>query len=215
MEPRPTLADTLAAEEVSEIVKRWILLIALSVVLTACGGGDDAEGNELAGLIGEKIWLDAQEDVTAGGTAPDLSRAEADCFGRAMVDTVGYESFRDAGITVEAVSQDPELVREPFETLDLSTDAGLELFDALQVCYDFEAAFAGLMAGAGGLSQASARCYVDGLFGNESFRLAIAESMVGGSGTSLGGSDPVLASLAADLMGECLTDEELARFGGL
>jgi hypothetical protein len=202
------------SDDLLSVARRFRLLrsVTLGVVfclfLASCGGGDgsDAEADELARLIGEGIWANAQADIARGEAPPiEYTRADSDCVARAIVEEAGLEALADAGITVEAARTDPNFIdNSDAPSLDSATQS--RVFDAIDGCIDFGEVLSGVFSAAYDISEASAECLTSGLLDEESARSAVVSSFFGG-----GASDAKVDMIILDLLGECLTDEELER----
>ncbi len=191
-------------------MKTLIAVIGLSLIVAACGGSN-AEADELAEAIGEKIWEESQgdEDVPF-----EFERADADCMGHAFVDAIGYDTLTEAGVTAEAVRSGA--VTDPFQDTDIPDESAGDVYDGISDCIDLAGALAEAMAPEMGVSLESAECFIEGLIELEAFRTSMVAAMLGDddSPDPFDNPDPTFVGVVFDLMNDCLTDEELARVIG-
>ncbi len=189
-------------------MKPVLVGVVLGLIAASCGGGGD-EADELAEAFADQIMEQVQADED---DAPlPIERSEADCLGRAVVNTIGYDAFADAGITAETVRAGDET--NPFEELDLDPEKGDALFAAMEGCVDFAAALAESQAADMDISVSSAECVIAGFLEIDAFRDAITAGIVGSEDSVDPFQDPSSELVGAmfDLLNDCLTDEELAR----
>jgi hypothetical protein len=177
----------------------FICTLALTLLAGACGGdGDDAQAHS-----------DAIADGMMNNVDPDspLDREQAECFGDEVVARMGTDRLAAVGLSIE----DLENGAAP-GSVDLSDDDVAAMTDAVTRCIDFGRIFVDEMTADLALSDESAGCLVDAI--NEAdFLRAFAESSFI--------DDAVAPELEAemfrtlfDLLGECLTPEELSNIEG-
>jgi hypothetical protein len=171
------------------------------LALACCGGGDEA--TELSDAIGESLWRQSQADPETETFLPGFTEDDADCLGELTVDVIGYENLVEAGVT-------PESVREvgALSLPSVPTEQEDTFIEGMVECFDFPAALTAAAASDMGISEESARCLIDGLMEDPAFRSSMKDAVfAASSGDPF--SDPEAMGALFDLVGTCLTDEEL------
>lgn len=107
-----------------------VLLAALLLPLTACGGADD---DQAAKAIADSI-MESQEKQ-AGGSAQmfALPREDADCIGEGFVDTIGTEQLQEYGFLTEDLK-----ATEDFTDVEMSREDAAAAADTLLECADMQ-----------------------------------------------------------------------------
>jgi hypothetical protein len=148
---------------------RASLVLVAVVVLAACGGGGGGRSAE------EREFIDAViEDFSSGESFP-LDRRQAECFGTAFVDAIGYERLEDAGVSA-AEFVDADTV----EDLGIEPPEGLndDVADALDDC-DTKPALADSLLEEIPLAGEERRCLRDGIVDDPAFADILARVFVG------------------------------------
>lgn len=190
-------------------MRRLIPCVLLMMILSACGGGSEAE---LADAIGDAIWQEAQPE---DGSPPEvLTEGNAGCIGEAFVSAVGFETFEAQGITADAVTGRSGSLADLVEDKDLGVgdpEVSTALYDGVQECIDLQGVLAPAMSSELEIASESADCFIGGLLDEEAFRPALVESLIGGSLDVLRNPDPATMGTLLGLLNSCLTQEEMAK----
>jgi len=108
-----------------------VLLAALLLPLTACGGSnDDAEA---AKAISDSIM--ASQEEQSGGNAQmfAMPREDADCIGEGFVDEIGTEKLQEYGFLTEDLK-----AAEDFTNVEMSKEDAESAADTLLGCTDVQ-----------------------------------------------------------------------------
>jgi hypothetical protein len=186
-------------------------LLVLGLLVSACGGNGDAD--ELADAIGQGIWEQSQADMDQGDMPFEFTESDADCFGEVFVDTVGYDTLVEAGVTVESL-QDGSFDIEESSDLISEPETAEAILDGMDECIDLASSMAEIFSAEMGISEDSSLCLMEGLMSEDAFRASIVESMVGSGSGDPFEDDPEAVGAMFGLMGDCLSDEELAAVLG-
>lgn len=185
-------------------------LLAVGLLVSGCGGNSDAD--ELANAIGERIWVEVQPDVAQGNLPFEFTESDANCLGGAVVDSIGYETLTEAGVTAESVREGG--IEDPASEFLSDPQAANAFVDGMTQCVDIVGPMSEQLAAEMAVSEESARCIGEGLMDQPAFRDAIVAAIVGGGSSDPFGDDPDAVGAMFDLMSECLTDEELTSILG-
>ena len=203
-------------------VRPFVALVAVSLVMVACSGSD--AGDPTTTSASSTTRLDAGNGVTALGDAYgavlwegrpedpapyDFTEASARCVGRsfvgALAEQVGYETLADAGVTPEALGEQPDLLAS-FITND---DFDWFLFDAFDECTDFMEQIGAPATRGLGWSEQSVACFWDELLAEEANRRAVAWGIFTANDLSAALFDVIGPDTLLDVWFVCLSDEEL------
>lgn len=123
-------------------------LVALVLVVGACGGGDDDSSDDGAGIDDSEAGSDS--DSGSGGDRQDyveaiaasvsqsddaftdLDDAEAECVGEAYVDAIGLEEL-EANVTPAEIRAEPDADHNDWG-IEMTDDQGIEVYRALVDC---------------------------------------------------------------------------------
>ena len=175
------------------------ILLALTLVLAACGGDDSGATSDTEGANGELISNLAAQ-INSGQTSSQLGLTDDDavCFAGGLIDALGGERMAGA-------------LQLDFE--EFMSGATIEerrtVVDTLFDCIDFGALM--IQEAAGEISAASANCLGDAIAASDGFRDALAQSF-GSADDPF--EDPALLGELLPVMFECLSAEELVQLGG-
>jgi len=179
--------------------RRFALVIALGLIIAACGGGGE-DASAISDAIADAMMENAGDDTP-------FEREQAECFGDEVVDTMGAERLVAVGLSVEEIENgaDPGSV-------DLTDDDIDKMTDAITTCIDFGRLVVDEMTAEIDLSEGSADCLADGI--NEAdFLRAFAESSFLDEEISSDVEGEMTGALFG-LLGDCLTADELSGFIG-
>ena len=112
------------------ISRPTVLLAALLLPLTACGGGDDDA--KAAKAISDSI-MESQEDQAGGAQMFTMPREDADCIGEGFVDQIGTEQLQEYGFLNEDLT-----AAEDFTDVKMSEEDAGSAADTLIECADVE-----------------------------------------------------------------------------
>jgi hypothetical protein len=177
-----------------------VLVVVFGVVTAACGGGEGDDGAALSDAIADAMMEDAAEDSPFG-------REQAECFGDEVVERMGVDRLVAVGLSVE----DIERGAEP-GSVDLSDEDVSNMTDAVTECIDFGRLVVDQMTADMPLSDESADCLVAGI-NDAGFLRAFAESSFIDESVPSELENEMISTLF-DLVGDCLTAEELGNIGG-
>jgi len=173
-------------------------ILALMLLLAACG--DDTSATtadaQLVSSLASKISASPQAQ---SGDLPITDQA-AQCFAEGLIDELGVPKI-EGGIDMS------------FDVFmgTLSQSERRTVVDVMLDCVDVADTLVAEMTASGSpLSEASARCVIDGMLASDEFRDAVGESFVSGDSTFQ--SDTVVAAILPVFL-QCLTPEELAGLG--
>jgi len=195
-----------------------VLSIAFALVIAACSGGN-SDADELADAIGEGLWAEAQADIAASTLPFELTEADADCLGEVLVDAIGFQTLVDAGVTVENL-EDPDFqIDDEANSFLEDPETAEAIVGGMTDCVDFGEVMSEMFSSEMGVSQESAECLIDGLLEQEAVSSAFSQAIVGGilgdeTVDPFQDGDPEMLGAMFDLMGRCLTDEEIANLMG-
>lgn len=172
------------------------LLIALGLVLSACGSDDGGSGGDaLANALDKVNALDAVSgQFNDGGTTSGMTAEQEACVGLGMLQAVGAKTL------IEANQSDELILNEADAT---------KAADAFFNCVDIRDIFAETFAADGEISEKSAKCLAADI-DNDDMRPFLIESFQGLEGDDA--PPELLAKMFAN-MATCLTPEELVAVG--
>jgi hypothetical protein len=186
--------------EDSVIHRRLVLVLAFGLIVAACGGDGDGDAAALSDAIADAMMESVDADTP-------FERDQAECFGNEVVDRMGVDRLVAVGLSVE----DIEGGAEP-GSVDLSDEDVTNMTDAITECIDFGQLVVDEMTADLTISAESAQCLVDGI--NEAdFLRTFAESSFLDDEVPSELEGEMLSTLF-DLLGECLTPDELNSLGG-
>lgn len=103
---------------------RFVLIVVLALLLSACGGGQEQE------------YVDAiAASVRQGNSTFQVSQEQAQCIGNAFVDTLGVSAFQEVGLTPEEIRSGADPLQDANQLAIDRATAG-QLYDALNECVD-------------------------------------------------------------------------------
>ncbi len=180
------------------------LMVGCIVVVAACGGDDGASLNEeeqaLADLIASEILEDDE------GDAPPLSTEQAQCIGDESVAAIGFDRMVEIGLGPDALGAGTDI--EDVDVPDAEVDA---IVDVYFDCVDVKALFTQGLLETGDVSEDSAECVADGI--EDRFVRNALEAGI--RGEDFGPEDdPELLQSLLQVLGDCLTPEELVQITG-
>lgn len=203
-------------------LRRFVWLAIVSLVMVACAGLD--AGDSTSTSRSATILPDAGNGVTALGDAfgavlwdgrpeeaslYDFTEASAGCVGRSFVGTlagqVGYGTLADAGVTPEALAEQPDLLASFVD----NDDFDLFLFDAFEECIDFIEQVGAPATRDLGWSEPSVTCFWDGLLAEEANRRAVAWGIFTANDLSEALFERIGPDTLIDRWFACLSDAEL------
>jgi hypothetical protein len=120
-----------------------VLLAALLLPLTACGGGDDAEASK---AISDSIMKSQEQQ--SGQQMFAMKREDADCIGEGFVDEIGTEKLQEYGFLTEDLK-----ASSSFTDVEMAKEDAEAAADTLLECTDVQ----GMMANAMGDVDAKTR----------------------------------------------------------
>lgn len=109
-----------------------VLLAALLLPLTACGGAGDDE--QAAKAISDSIMESQEKQAGASAQMFALPREDADCIGEGFVDTIGTEQLQEYGFLTEDLK-----AAEDFTNVEMSREDAAAAADTLLECADMQA----------------------------------------------------------------------------
>jgi hypothetical protein len=184
------------------------VLGAAALLAAGCGGGGD--GGDAASSEGQE-YVDAivasfNESSETGSTP--ISEDDARCAGEGFVETLGVDRLEEAGITPEQLRDADNLTAV---VPDVTTEEADALVDVIYDCIDISGVFvAGFAESAGAtLPDDTVECLAGNFENSERLREAFANSI-------LTGEDPDFesdTSLITEILGDCMTIEELLELG--
>jgi len=108
-----------------------VLLAALLLPLTACGGGDDDA--KAAKAISDSI-MESQDNQASGNAQMfAMPREDADCIGEGFVDQIGTEQLQEYGFLTEDLK-----AAEDFTNVEMSKEDATAAADTLIECADVQ-----------------------------------------------------------------------------
>ena len=124
--------------------------LALSLVLTGCGGGDEKKASEAI----------AASMMESNDETFKVEQKQADCVGDGFVDKIGVDKLKEYGILTDDLS-----AKDAGLSGDLSMEAGDadEAADVVVGCVDATKLMADQMAAGGELTQEQQDCVSDAL----------------------------------------------------
>jgi hypothetical protein len=189
-----------------------ILLLtgALALVAAGCGGGSDSASDSAEGEPYSDAIVAAFQQSESEDPSP-ITDEDARCAADRIVGILGAERLSNAGITPDDIaSSDNVKAAVP----DLTSDEAAEITDAIYECIDFGELFAAGFAASAAtdgvtLPEDKVECLGENFKNSERLREAFANSI-------LTGEDPDFqndTSLITEILGDCLTIEELLELG--
>ena len=178
-----------------------MLLVALAMVATGCGGddsGDSGAGQALAEAIRDEILEDNDPDSPFGET-------EATCVGEEAVSEFGVEGLIELGITEDNAS-----AGDAFETA--SDEDRRRLIDVTLECIDFKQFFVDQLTADSDISDESAECLGNELGTREFLDPLVEAGLAGNDDAFL--DDEQLTGLIFGAITTCLSLSELEQLGG-
>lgn len=152
------------------LLRAVVLVPVTALVLSACGGGDDADADP------KKPYVDSL--TTTWAQSPGVSKPEARCWSNKFVDTVGVERLQNIG-TANQFAQ--TVVGLDYTALGLTRGEGEEVYDHFTTCgMDLLDSMIDAVAEAEELPAEARGCIADRVEDSE-VREFMVTSMVGGS----------------------------------
>ena len=108
-----------------------VLLAALLLPLTACGGGDDDA--KAAKAISDSIMESQQNQASGNAQMFAMPRKDADCIGEGFVDQIGTEQLQEYGFLTEDLK-----AAEDFTNVEMSKEDATAAADTLLECADVQ-----------------------------------------------------------------------------
>lgn len=106
-----------------------VLIAALLLPLTACGGG--ADDDKAAKAISDSIM--ASQKSQTGGQMFVMPREDADCIGDGFVDEIGTEKLQEYGFLTDDLK-----AAEDFTNVEMSKEDAAAAADTLLECADVQ-----------------------------------------------------------------------------
>ncbi|WP_101525594.1 hypothetical protein [Nocardioides houyundeii] len=115
---------------------RLLLLVpALALVLSACGGDDDDKSPDFSGGNGTsdsaQPYVEAMATSLSEGEDSPMDKKQATCFSEGFVDVIGVDRLEKIGTAEEWAKESEGL---EFTELKLSKDEGGEIYDNFEKC---------------------------------------------------------------------------------
>ncbi len=162
-------------------MRRFVVLIALSVAAVGCGSSGGSASS------GDQAYVDAlMESYDSDGDNSGFTRTQAKCVAEGMVGSVGADKLGKAGVTPKKLAKSGG--DNPFSTIGKSlsrTEAeGLVSVLTDGKCFNFtdlviEQASKGSSDTFAGIEPKKVRCLFDELLSNQAFKTAMVDSMLG------------------------------------
>lgn len=111
-----------------------LLLPALALVLSACGGDDGDEQFDFSGggsSDDAKPYVDAMAASLAEGKDSPMNQEQASCFSEGFVDVIGVDRLKSIGSAKEWAEESEGL---EFTELKLTKEEGGEIYDNFATC---------------------------------------------------------------------------------
>jgi hypothetical protein len=125
-------------------VRKILVMLAVAVLLGACGGGGDDDETRQESVSsdsddsGDGGGADADEytdalveNMQADEETPPLDETQLTCFARGIVDAIGADTLKDAGITPQEFAEADDLTDLDFE---MPADAVDNLGQSIAAC---------------------------------------------------------------------------------
>jgi len=165
------------------MARRFVtLLVGMALVVGACGGvGLSAEEQEMIDEIVAAVSSDPEEGRVVSSSLLGLGASEALCFADGIVEIVGMDRLRDAGLGDGSLS-----VREALVTVDwiirvdreADWDLSQQWIDMLFRCLDMEQRFTEFMMYSG-VSSGGAECMARRMVDEDVLRCDFGSSVLG------------------------------------
>jgi hypothetical protein len=126
---------------------RLVLLAALLLPLTACGGNEEEE--KASKSISDSIM---KEQEGAQGSVFTMKRGEADCIGEGFVDSIGVDKLKEYEFL------DEELKAKPMTNVVMEKDDAESATNVLFDCADVEGLMNQALAGGGQMDERTQQC---------------------------------------------------------
>lgn len=185
-------------------------LLAACVALTAAACGGSSGGGQEAEYAAA---LSASFQASLAGENLKVDQASADCVGEEVVSVMGVSAFEDAGLTPDAIRQstDLQLGTKVTPTDEQASQIANGFFD----CVDVGTLVVGYIKQSSGavadeISAEKWDCIAGNVQNSQLLRDSFVQQLLGTATGSLDTSDPAVIK---EIIGDCLTLDDLLKLG--